>query len=156
MIMFPVLSSMRHDAGVDALAISPDGKWLASGAGDSTIILWDTINGMVVRRWIARNYQPVLTLAFSPDTRYLVSCGKDRKAVIWDLSDGASKAAVLDLDSTVLACAWSPDGKVIATGCQDGSARLWDAQTFPPRRIRDKFQPFERGVVCCQIGRAHV
>ena len=149
MIMFTVLSSMRHDAGVDALAISPDGKWLASGAGDSTIILWDTSDGMVLRRWIAHNYQPVLTLAFSPDTRYLVSCGKDRKAVIWDLRDGASKAAVLDLDSTVLTCAWSPDGKTIATGFQDGSARLWDAQTFPLRRIRDKFQPFERGVVCC-------
>ncbi|KAI1787458.1 WD40-repeat-containing domain protein [Ganoderma leucocontextum] len=125
-----------HDAGVRALVISPDSKWVASGSGDSTVILWDTDSGAIVQRWVAHAYKSVRSLAFSPDSRYLVSGGGDGKAAIWDLAQDPRKVATLEGHAeAVRTCAWSPDGDAIATGSEDGTARLWDARIFRQRAL---------------------
>ena len=38
-----------HAMGVDAMAFSPDGKWLASGSVDNTVRLWEVATGREVR-----------------------------------------------------------------------------------------------------------
>lgn len=124
----------RHDYSVRALVVSLDGKWVASGSGDSTIIIWDTADGTIAWRWVAHNYRPIQWLAFSPDNKYLVSGGQDfQSAVIWSLQVDWGPWRVTTLlghTGRILTCAWSPDGNTIATGSQDGTARLWDGHTF--------------------------
>jgi WD40 repeat protein len=39
-----------HSAPVSSVALSPDGKTLASGSYDSSIVLWDYPSGTMVRR----------------------------------------------------------------------------------------------------------
>ena len=39
-----------HDRNVNAVAFSPDGKVLASGAGDNKLILWDVATGDVIKK----------------------------------------------------------------------------------------------------------
>ena len=55
-----------HTGSITALAVSPDSKWVASGSDDTMIILWDTEDQSVVRKWESHG-DVVWHLAFSPD-----------------------------------------------------------------------------------------
>ena len=85
-----------HDAAVSVLAFSPDGKWIASGSADSTIILWDagSERQLLVHEWVA-HVGGVDRLAFSPsDGQFLASSGKDNAVTIWAVGaeDGVDDA----------------------------------------------------------------
>jgi RNA polymerase sigma factor (sigma-70 family) len=61
---------LGHGDTVSAVAFTPDGKRLASGSKDSSVILWDVATGKQILRYAAQN--PVNTLTFTPDGRRLV------------------------------------------------------------------------------------
>ncbi|HEY9606173.1 MAG TPA: serine/threonine-protein kinase [Allocoleopsis sp.] len=68
---------------VDALAISPDGKTLATGSDrESKIDLWNASTGQP-RTTISNHVTSVESLAFSPDGKTLVTNGEDGKIEIW-------------------------------------------------------------------------
>ena len=56
-----------HAMGVDAMAFSPDGKWLASGSVDNTVRLWEVATGREVRALtghiLARRRSPLIAMA---------------------------------------------------------------------------------------------
>ncbi|PIL29685.1 hypothetical protein GSI_08123 [Ganoderma sinense ZZ0214-1] len=127
-------ASLHHD-GVQALVISPDSQWVASGSMGSTIVLWDAATGVVLHRWGPHSYKPVRSLTFSPNGQYLLSGGDNGKATIWEVRRnlGADKVTNLNFEGyigPVLTFAWSPDGGTIVTGSDDGTARLWDTRTM--------------------------
>jgi WD40 repeat protein/serine/threonine protein kinase len=105
---------------VQAVAFSPDGRWLASGGGgggsrDSLthgeLIVWDLATGEEVRRFKGENQGMVLCVAFSPDGKTLASVGDyGRKLQVRDAADGR---VLHNLESSVHDCeslAFSPDG----------------------------------------------
>src|SRR5262249_44653147 len=49
-----------------ALAVSPDGKWIASGGHDALVRLWETATGKQIRQ-LEGHSAAVLGVAFSPD-----------------------------------------------------------------------------------------
>ena len=59
-----------------SLAVSPDGKLLATGGVDRTIHLWEILTGRELARWEAHD-SGVTALAFRPDGKTLVSGGGD-------------------------------------------------------------------------------
>ena len=68
---------------VDSLAISPDGKTLATGSDrENTIKLWNASTGEP-RITISNRLTSVESLAFSPDGKSLVTNGKDGTIEIW-------------------------------------------------------------------------
>jgi WD40 repeat protein len=52
---------------------SPDGKLVASGARDETIILWDVTTGEAIRRLRWADSTGVFSIAFSPDGQYILA-----------------------------------------------------------------------------------
>src|ERR1700687_2839967 len=61
-----------HSSSISSLAFSPNGKWLASGGLDRSIILWNLSPGEQTRQWTRHNSN-VAQLVFSPDSKRLVS-----------------------------------------------------------------------------------
>ena len=123
------------------IATSPDGKWVATGARDFTIILWSTTTGAIARQWIAHDYQFINSLAFSPDSRYLVSGGGGPNVKVWDVAEGScAVTATLKGSSQVICCAWSPRGDIIASQHYDSTLRLWDASAFQKLHVLDQDQ----------------
>ena len=77
------LSPLRgHTAFVCQIALSPDGKTLASGGWDSTLRLWDPLAGQELM--ILRAHSAVIAcLAWSPDGQSLYTGSGDATVRIW-------------------------------------------------------------------------
>jgi WD40 repeat protein len=81
------LRSLNSPFGVGAVAFSPDGRTLAGGSADGTIILWDARSGKRPR--ILDGHSDVVkSVAFSPDGKTLASGSADGTVKLWDLASG--------------------------------------------------------------------
>eukprot|EP00767_Chilomastix_cuspidata_P002137 gnl/Chilomastix_cuspidata/2263.p1 GENE.gnl/Chilomastix_cuspidata/2263~~gnl/Chilomastix_cuspidata/2263.p1 ORF type:complete len:613 (-),score=334.91 gnl/Chilomastix_cuspidata/2263:761-2599(-) len=67
-----------------ALAVSPCGRFLAVGAGDALVRIWEYDSGELAALGRAHS-APVRSLAFAPDGRTLTSAGDDAMLVVWRL-----------------------------------------------------------------------
>jgi WD40 repeat protein len=120
----------EHRGFVGALAFSPDGRTLASGAHCGGVKLWDVTTGRLKKALPVQD--PVRALAFSPDGWTLAAgagryFGTDKVACaasLWDVASGTRLPPEMHFDG-VFALAYSPDGRTLAVGAFDGLVRLW-------------------------------
>jgi WD40 repeat protein len=107
------------DSFSDALAFSPDGKWLAANerGGDpkgwdlvfhhsmGSVHLWDTATGEC-RRTFAHHTAEVRCLAFAPDGKTLASGSADHTVLVWDCSRALAAGKPLPEPSAKQLDAW--------------------------------------------------
>src|SRR5829696_7736029 len=76
-----------HTETVEAVAISPDGKFIATGSFDKTVKLWDAATGKELRTYSGPqgHTNQVLCVAFSAKGDQIASGGADNKVCIWDV-----------------------------------------------------------------------
>ncbi len=80
---------LEADDEVTCLALSPDGKKLASGGCDRLVNVWDISSGIAsatLEQTIENHADWVYGVAFSPDGKELFTCSRDKTAKVWDLA----------------------------------------------------------------------
>jgi WD40 repeat protein len=118
-----------------AMALSPDGRWLAAGgfmapefgvrAVEVGIIrLYDFATGKLVTL-LKGHTNSVAALAFSPDGKRLISGGLDNSAIIWDVEGRKLLHRLMGHTRGVYAVAFTPDGERAVTGSLDTALHLW-------------------------------
>jgi WD40 repeat protein len=118
-----------HTWWIYGLAISPDGRNLASASHDSSVRLWDPETGAAVKTPPLRHFGPAKGVAFSPDGLYLASAGQDRTVKIWDTATWREWRTLRDPTGGILSVAWSPDGRRLAWGGTDATVKIGDPAT---------------------------
>jgi len=116
-----------------ALAISPDAKVLASGAGlaESEIRLLDVASGSELGR-LPGHRAGVNKLLFWPDGKTLASASTDQTIRLWDVTDprkGRALGTLRGHKGPVQALALLPDTTTLVSGSQDQSVCLWNTAT---------------------------
>jgi len=77
----------EHRDDVEVLAVSPNGKYLATGSWDHTITVYRKDSSY---EWMStlRNHRSAVTcLTFSRDSKYLMSGSNDYRTVVWKLTE---------------------------------------------------------------------
>jgi WD40 repeat protein len=111
-----------------AIAISQDGRLLASGAGDKIVRLWETAAGVPpLMREGHRDW--VLTVAFSSDGKLLASGSKDGTIRLWEVATEAPLLALEGHLGQVVAVAFSPDSRLLASNSLEKNIKIWDIAT---------------------------
>lgn len=82
-----VWSRQAHSGGVNAVAFSPDGQFLATAGADHTVKLWRTRTGAQLSV-VAQYFDEASSVEFSGDGAWLVSGSTDTTFKITSLSDG--------------------------------------------------------------------
>jgi hypothetical protein len=113
-----------HRDMILALALSPDGKTLATGSYDQKIKLWNVADG-TERKTLSGHNGAVFGLAFRPDGKLLASASADRTVKLWDVATGERRDTLSQPSKEQYAVAWSADGKRLAAGGADNRIRVW-------------------------------
>lgn len=110
---------------VDTLALSPDGRTLATHSRDGGVRVWDLPAGQLRHSFTAHGASEVA--AFGPDGRVL-AVATEATISMWDAATGRKLGTLRVPDGSVRAMALSPDGRTLAAA-SPAAVRVWDVAT---------------------------
>ncbi|MCF7763608.1 MAG: protein kinase [Verrucomicrobia bacterium] len=113
-----------------SLAYSPDGRWLASGAGEREIWIWESSTGNLVKKLSYPS--PVQALAFSPDSGWLAG-GGNTTLKLWEVSSWNLAATLEGHTAWINSVAFTPDGTRLVSAGLDREIKIWEP--FKEREI---------------------
>jgi len=124
-----VLASVSaHDSDIFSIAISPDGKTIATASADGTTKLIDLATETVRGTIGVPRLRAACPPAFSPDGKIMAFPCSDATIRMWDTATGRFLPS-LALPGPAYDLAWDPTGNRLLVTCRDKALNLIDAAT---------------------------
>jgi WD40 repeat protein len=151
----PVVLS-GHRGSINAMAISPDNRWLVTGSGDGTAHLWDLTSADPAANSIvlSGHEHSINSVDFSPDGRWLATSDEGGIACLWDLksADPSTEPIILSHHTErITANTISPDSHWLITASADRTAHLWDLTAAEPTANSIVLTGHERGILALAV-----
>lgn len=116
-----------HEDGVNNLAFSPDGNYLATTGADNIVNIWDVRSGLLVTTIDSQIEDGNGAIDFSPDGNRLAISGI-RIIEIWNADGSELQSTFEKHDATIRTVIFSPDGTRLASAHNDGVVKIWDVE----------------------------
>lgn len=123
-----IIEGLDRRSPVSAVAFSPDGSLIVTGAEDHIVRVWQRETARLVRR-LDGHGSAVTAVAFSPDGAIIASASNDRTARLWDARSGQLLRTLQGHVYHVYALAFDPRGRWLATASWDQTIQLWDLKS---------------------------
>jgi WD40 repeat protein/tRNA A-37 threonylcarbamoyl transferase component Bud32 len=118
------LRVMKHGSPVYDIAMSLDGKRVASCGENQVIRLWDVATGIQIGA--CRSGETATTaLAISPDGKTLASGSGNGEIRLWDVPSLNPKGKAFGHNTHVIQLIFSPDGQFVVSGSKDRTIKIW-------------------------------
>jgi eukaryotic-like serine/threonine-protein kinase len=124
--------------GLNDVAWSPDGKWIATGGGNVSGFTNDLPGFLSIFDAEGRSTQELVghmgviqSISWSPDSQLLAAAsgnfGPPGQIKIWNAQSGQITKELKGLKNQAVAVAWSPNQEWIAGSTSNGAILIWDA-----------------------------
>jgi WD40 repeat protein/serine/threonine protein kinase len=135
-----------HTSSVRELAISPDGRFIASGSADNTVKIWRVNDGLEIFT-LKGHTSGISCLSFSPDGKYLISGSSELGSspsregegmlIKWNIKDGSRINTVNGFKESehIYPLALSPNRQSLASGSANGDVMLWTNLEYEDKPI---------------------
>ncbi|KAM7270994.1 hypothetical protein ACFE04_030208 [Oxalis oulophora] len=141
----PQGKARKHSKQVLGLAVSPDGRYLASGGLDRHVHLWDTRTGEHIQAFPGHR-GPVSCLTFRQGSSELFSGSFDRSIKIWNIEDRSYITTLFGHQSEVLSIDTLRKERLLSVG-RDRTMQLFKV----PEESRLVFRSRASSLECCSL-----
>ena len=133
-----------HAGAVRAVAASPDGGRLVTGADDGSVGFWEVLAGSAGRE-VARmpgHAAAVWSAAIAPDGRRAATGAEDGTVIVWDMATATVSRRLGGHTKAVYGVCFCPGDDTLATASGDGTVQIADtASGAILRTIRPAWRP---------------
>lgn len=131
-----------HSDEVNAIELSPDGRFLATASSDKTILIWDVLTGKTVRTLKGFEWK-VTSLQFSPDGKHIAGGCNNGVAKLFEVESGKVLSDFNETGKNVRDVAFSHDGSMLlvatlADGKQHGAVIYNSGIRSVPLRVNQR------------------
>ena len=133
-VLDEALATFNTPAYVQSMALSPDGKCIASTHANKDmanwqhkITIWDSASGAKIVTLKGYEKRVFLRVTFSPDGKRVISGGMNGTVRVWDARSGDEVMKLEGHKRGVGSVLFTPDGKRIISGDQGGAVKVWDS-----------------------------
>nr|XP_033782503.1 U3 small nucleolar RNA-interacting protein 2 [Geotrypetes seraphini] len=113
-----------HTAHILAMAISSDGKYLATGDKNKLILIWETETCRHLYTFPGHR-DAVSALSFRKGTHQLYSASNDRSLKVWNVAENAYVETLFGHQDAVMGMDSLSRERCVTAGGRDGTVRVW-------------------------------
>ncbi|KAL1616338.1 pre-rRNA processing protein [Diplodia seriata] len=117
-------SYQHHTGPILCVAVSPDGKFVATGGADKKLIIWRA-EDLSPLKVFTQHRDAVISLAFRRGKNQLFSASADRTIKTWSLDELAYVETLFGHQDSVVDIAALAQERCVSVGARDRTARLW-------------------------------
>lgn len=118
-------STEAHEILVTGIAVSPDGKQIATVGRDKTIRIWDASSAQQLSK-IEGHEHAIHAVAFSPNGKWIATGDTAGSLKVWNAETREPLNSFPTHPESIRCIVFSPDGKALATAGRDAVIRIWD------------------------------
>ena len=115
-----------HASSVKSVNFSPDESIIISAGVDTTIKVWNKIDGKLIKT-LSGHQSWVNSACFSSNGKTILSCSEE--IILWDFESGKILNTFESHTSMINSCCFSPDEKYILSASKDRTVKLWEKET---------------------------
>ncbi|KAI9223624.1 WD40-repeat-containing domain protein [Blastocladiella britannica] len=122
------LTIKAHDKDINAVAVSPNDRLIATASQDKSCKVWAADTGALVHE-LKGHRRGVWRCAFSPVDQAIATASGDKSVKLWNLKDGSCLRTFEGHTHSVLNVIFVSFGAQLMTSGSDGLVKLWTVKT---------------------------